>query len=125
MINNLENKQTMAENIERFLLESALTRKDLSKMMNVPYTTICDWINGNTYPRIDKIEKMAQIFGVTKSDLVEEKSAKERHDITFDDFQYALHGVIRELDDEDKEELLRNARRLSEAAKWRKQNDKV
>jgi len=77
MADNLESKQIMATNIERFMLESAITRKYLSKIMNVPYTTVCDWINGNTYPRIDKIEKMAQIFGVTKSDLIEESNRGE------------------------------------------------
>ena len=35
---------------------------------------LTDWINGRTYPRIDKIEKMAQYFGVQKSDLVESQS---------------------------------------------------
>ena len=37
------------------------------------YTTFTDWVKGNAYPRIDKIELMADYFGISKSDLVEEK----------------------------------------------------
>lgn len=31
-------------------------------------------LKGNTYPRIDKIEMMANYFGIEKSDLIEDKS---------------------------------------------------
>jgi len=78
MPNNLGNKRIMAKNIESYMSKNNINRKDLSEMMGVPYTTICDWLNMNTYPRIDKIEKMAQIFGISKSDLVEEQSSAER-----------------------------------------------
>ena len=37
--------------------------------------TFSDWINAKTYPRIDKIELLANYFGVLKSDLVEDKSS--------------------------------------------------
>ena len=32
-----------------------------------------DWVNAKTYPRIDKIELMANFFGIDKSDLIEDK----------------------------------------------------
>ncbi|WP_235720329.1 LexA family transcriptional regulator [Liquorilactobacillus mali] len=41
--------------------------------LNVKYTTLTDWINGNAYPRIGSIEKMADYFNVEKSDLIERK----------------------------------------------------
>ena len=31
-----------------------------------------DWVNGKKYPRIDRIEKLAIYFGVSKSDLIED-----------------------------------------------------
>lgn len=78
MGNNLGNKRIMAQNIEHHMRKHQISRKDLSDMMGVPYTTICSWLNPDTYPRIDKIEKMAQIFGISKSDLVEEQSSVEK-----------------------------------------------
>ena len=40
--------------------------------LGVKYTTFTDWVKGNAYPRIDKIELMANYFGIDKSDLVED-----------------------------------------------------
>ena len=39
--------------------------------LGLKYTTFTDWVKGNTYPRIDKIELLANYFGVPKSELVE------------------------------------------------------
>jgi hypothetical protein len=42
------------------------------------YTTFIDWIKAVTYPRIGKIEAMADYFGILKSDLIEEKMTEEK-----------------------------------------------
>ena len=69
----LGNKQVMAKNISRFMKENNIDRKKLSNDLKVKYTTLSDWINAKTYPRIDKIELLADYFNVTKADLVEDK----------------------------------------------------
>lgn len=68
----LGNKEIMGRNIERYMQLHSIDRKQLAEALDVPYTTLTDWIKGNTYPRIDKIERMAQYFHIDKSDLVEE-----------------------------------------------------
>ena len=74
----LGNKKIMGLNIQRLMDKKGIDRNKLSEDINVSYTTISDWINGKTYPRIDKIELMANYFGVEKSDLVEDKSSIEK-----------------------------------------------
>ena len=76
MHNNFGNADIMAKNIQYYMDLNNLSRKDLCKYINVPYTTLCTWLSAKAYPRIDKIEKMAMIFGVSKADLVEEKNNK-------------------------------------------------
>lgn len=71
---DLGNKEIMSENIKRHLNNKRLNIKEFAEIMNFKYTTVLDWINAKTYPRIDKIELMARYFGVDKSDLVEEYS---------------------------------------------------
>lgn len=71
MKNNLGNKEIMAKNIRRFLEIKHMTIKDLASAIDVPYNTVGDWTRADAYPRIDKIERMANLFGVTKADLVE------------------------------------------------------
>lgn len=73
-MSNLGNKEVMANNIQYYLERKGKTRSQLCDAIDVPYTTMANWVQGKTYPRIDKIEKMANFFGVTKADLVEERS---------------------------------------------------
>lgn len=75
-MNGLGNKEIMAKNIQYYLDLNGKTRNEICKDLGIKYSTFTDWFNGNTYPRIDKIEMMANYFGIQKSDLVEEKTEK-------------------------------------------------
>lgn len=72
-MSNLGNKETMSKNIRLQMDLHEVSRKELCDAIGVKYTTLTDWINGNTYPRIDKIELMANYFGISKSDLIEDR----------------------------------------------------
>ncbi|HEP1637324.1 TPA: helix-turn-helix transcriptional regulator, partial [Streptococcus pyogenes] len=76
MSGSLGNKKIMASNIRRHLEKKNMNPKEFSKAMNFKYSTVLDWVNAKTYPRIDKIELMANFFNVEKSDLVEIYSPK-------------------------------------------------
>ena len=71
-MSNLGNKKTMAKNIKRLMSENNMNSKDVYTRIGVPPTTFSNWVNAETYPRIDKIELMAKLFGVSKAELVEE-----------------------------------------------------
>lgn len=77
MKNGLGNKGVMAQNIKYYMNLHQKERNDICKDLGIKYTTLTDWINGKTYPRIDKIEAMAQYFGISKADLVEERNKTE------------------------------------------------
>ncbi len=70
----MNNKETMAANIKRYMEQKGVTNQQLCDDLNLKYTTFMDWIKGVTYPRIGKIEAMANYFGVLKSDLIEDKT---------------------------------------------------
>lgn len=72
MNNSLGNKEVMARNILRYMDINDKDRKTVCADLGISYTTFTDWVKGNTYPRIDKIELLANYFGVSKADLVEE-----------------------------------------------------
>lgn len=69
----LGNKPVMAANIKRHMQIKGINAKELSKALNVPYTTVLSWLKAEYYPRIDKIEMMSDYFGILKSDLIEDK----------------------------------------------------
>ena len=70
-MNDLGNKKIMGENIKRQMARLGVSRKEIASALQVPYSTVCEWISGNAYPRIDKIQLLAQYFGITKAQLVE------------------------------------------------------
>ena len=70
---DIGSKPVMSANIRRLMAEKGINAKELSKALNVPYTTVLSWINAEYYPRIDKIEMMSDYFGCLKSDLIEDK----------------------------------------------------
>lgn len=73
---NLGNKEIMAQNIQYYMDKYGKERQDMCEALGVKYTTFTDWVKGNSYPRIDKIELMANYFGISKSDLVEDHSKR-------------------------------------------------
>lgn len=71
------NKEVMAKNLKYYIEMSGKDRRELAEAWGFPYSTVTDWVNGKKYPRIDKIEIMADYFGILKSDLVEEKTEEQ------------------------------------------------
>ena len=71
-MSNLGNKEIMAKNIQYYMSKFDKTRQEMCDALGVKYTTFTDWVKGNSYPRIDKIELMANYFGISKAELVED-----------------------------------------------------
>lgn len=69
----LGNKEVMAANIKKYMERKGVNATDVCIALDLKHNTFSDWVNAKTYPRIDKIELMANYFGCSKSDLVENK----------------------------------------------------
>jgi len=76
---SLGNKEIMAKNIRRYLELNDMTQTDLCNALNLKFMTVSDWVNAKSYPRIDKIEMMANYFGISKADLVEEHTDNDEY----------------------------------------------
>lgn len=80
-MSELGNKDIMAKNIQFYMDKYEKTRQDMCNALGVKYTTFTDWVKGNSYPRIDKIELMANYFGISKADLVEDHTKYESNSL--------------------------------------------
>lgn len=80
-MSNLGNKEIFAKNLNYYIEKSGKTKKELAEIVGVAPSTFNEWTKGKKYPRIDKIEILANYFGILKSDLIEDKSEehKEMH----------------------------------------------
>lgn len=70
-MSDLGNKEVMANNIKMYMRKNNVTSSDVCNVLKFKAATFSDWINAKTYPRIDKIEMLANYFGISKADLVE------------------------------------------------------
>lgn len=78
-MSDLGNKQIIAKNIKKYMHLNNKTRNEICNDLGIKYTTLSDWINAKKYPRIDKIEMLANYFGIEKSDLVEHKKNNQSY----------------------------------------------
>lgn len=74
----MDNKNVFANNLKKQMELKDVSRKDLSETLGISYFTITAWVNGTKYPRMDKVEMLANYFGIQKSDLIEDKTAEEK-----------------------------------------------
>lgn len=73
---DIGNKEVFARNLLRYMEITGKNRADVCNDLGFPYSTFSEWCQARKYPRIDKIEKMAEYFGCLKSDLIEDKTKK-------------------------------------------------
>lgn len=71
------NKEIMAKNIARLMKQKNVNATTICQALDIRPNTFSDWVHAKSYPRIDKIELMANYFGVSKSALVEEVTQVE------------------------------------------------
>lgn len=102
---DIGSKPVMSANIRRFMTEKGINAKDLSKALNVPYTTVLSWINAEYYPRIDKIEMMSDYFGCLKSDLIEDKNNPATDDSGMSKMKAELIQKVKQMSDEELQKL--------------------
>lgn len=72
-MSDLGNKEIFSKNLKYYMELNNKDRNDVCRDLKFPYTTFAEWYNGNIYPRIDKIEMLANYFNIKKSDLIERK----------------------------------------------------
>ena len=91
-MSDLGNKEIFAKNLKYYMDTYNKDRNSLCEILDIPYTTLSDWLNAKKYPRIDKIEMLANYFDIEKSDLIEykEKNKLDEFDILFSKYKDIL-----------------------------------
>lgn len=75
-------REILGENLERLINRRGIDQKILAEKLNVSDMTVSNWVRGAKYPRIEKIQEMADFFGVKHADLVTEKLSDAVGEIT-------------------------------------------
>ena len=76
-MSSIGNKEVFAKNLAIYLQRSGKSQREMADIIGVSSSTFNEWMKAKKYPRIDKIEFMANYFGINKSDLIEETVNKK------------------------------------------------
>lgn len=83
-------------NIKRLREMHGLTQEQLGEIAGVSDKAVSTWENGSNYPRMGAIQKMADHFGITKSQLIEDEIEKTPTVATDERYEYAA-GLLTKL----------------------------
>lgn len=101
--------EEFAKNLIYYYKKKGVTQKEIADVVGVSTGTVCDWCKGRLYPRMDKIQKLAEYLGCEKSDLIEERHANNSYYVKKE--SDALYNEI--VNDPDSMELYKKIKRLT------------
>ena len=103
----MDNKNVFASNLKRYMEVKGKSRNDISDALGISYFTVSDWVNGKKYPRMDKVEMLANYFGIQKSDLIEKKvENRSPEEPVLSEGEKMLLDLYNRVSDETKEVLI-------------------
>lgn len=106
-------KEVFANNLRYYMESRGKSQKELAEIVGVSAPTMNDWLKAKKYPRIDKIEILANYFGILKSDLIEEQKEKPTvKDDGLSEEMKELIDCIKKLPEEKIQMLLQVARSI-------------
>lgn len=79
-----EQRKIFARNLTRFLNDSGKTQREVAAAISVSPQTFNTWCQGIALPRMGKIQKLADYFGVDKAALIDDipSSSKNSYNMT-------------------------------------------
>ena len=99
---NRDVTQIFRDYLKKLLQDSNMTQAELAKLINVSRSTVSMWISGNSLPRMELLDSIADLFGTSVSDLVKDHSKTET--VQYMGLDRNMHeetGYVRQLNDND------------------------
>lgn len=77
MMQEEDYKKIFSQNLKDFMDQKGISQMDLVKDLQLSQPTVSNWCTGLKLPRMDKIQALADYFGIEKSDLLEHNMSSE------------------------------------------------
>lgn len=55
--------------LKAYMEKNGYNQSDIAKYLHVSKQTVSEWVKGNKFPRVDKMQALADLFGVLMSDM--------------------------------------------------------
>lgn len=106
-----------ARNLNKYMEICNKKQVDIINDLGINKSAISTWINGTRMPRMDKVQALADYFGVNKSDLLEEKDSNGLSSSDHKDIAKSLDEMMSQLESGTDSPLMYNGQELSETSK--------
>jgi len=73
-------REIFVKNLRFFMESRDVTQADICRELGVSSATVSDWCTGKKYPRIDAMQKLADLLGVKYSTLTTESGMSDYAD---------------------------------------------
>ena len=110
-------RRIFARNLNKYMEMCNKKQADIINDLGINKSAISTWINGTRMPRMDKVQALADYFGVNKSDLLEEKDSNGLTASDHKDIAKSLDEMMEQLESGTDSPLMYNGQELSETSK--------
>ena len=73
-------QEIFTKNLHYLMDKNNISQIDISRALNVSTSTVSDWCNGNKFPRVDRLQRIAELLGVRPSALTTETGLQDYED---------------------------------------------
>ena len=73
-------REIFVKNLRYIMEKKGISQADICRELNIPSATISNWCTGQRYPRIDKMQQLADMLGVAYSTLTTENGLQDYDD---------------------------------------------
>lgn len=95
-----EMRKKFKTNLKKIMALKGKNQSDIVKALNFKQSTVSDWLNGKKYPRMDKVQMIANYLNVDIIELVDNQS---NDSITFTNTEKALIKNYRQLNEQNQQ----------------------
>lgn len=113
-MSDLGNCLVFAENLRRLMKQRGVRSVDVANAIDISVGTFSNWVNARMYPRIDRIEKLANYFNVSKAELVERNGIRTDSYTFLSENEKLAIEIMRHSTDEQQQFIIRMMRYAKE-----------
>lgn len=67
-------REIFTENLKHYMNTKQKSQSDISKALDIPLSTVSSWYNGASYPRVDKMQALADYFNISMRNLTDKQN---------------------------------------------------
>ena len=98
-MSEMDEKIIFAENLRYWMSREGYSQVDLADSVGVSEAAVSFWLSAKKYPTPGKIQKIADLLGLKKSDLIDKHDRSEESNDEFRNRMKAEYGVLFDLVD--------------------------